>query len=220
MSTEAALLGLLSAFRATPLAVIYGLLLAPRPARLLLAYLGAGLAVSLVVGVAVVVGFHETAPSPSAGTARDVIDLGLGLAALAYAAASAAGWSPPQFRARAPRRGSWSARLRAPTIPLAAAAGAVTNLPGLFYIAGLVAIVQTGPTATGGVFQVLVYNLLRFLVPLGALVVVLLDPARTRRLVDDVHAWGTRHSRHLAIALAAVVGLYLTVKGLPGAFGL
>lgn len=219
MSTEAALLGLLSTVRATPLAVIYTLLLAPRPARLLLAYLAAGLLISLSVGVAVVLGFHATAPSHGSSAVRYGIDVGLGLAALAYAAASTAGWSPPTLGAREPRRGSWSGRLRDPSGALAATAGGVTNLPGLYYIAGLIAIVETGPTVANGVFQVLVYNVLRFAVPLGALLCVVVDPERTRRLVDGVHAWGTRHSRRLAIAVAAVVGLYLVGKGLSGLLG-
>lgn len=219
MSTEAALLGLVSALRATSLAVIYGLLLAPRPARLLLAYVVAGLVVSLAVGIAIVAGLHATAPSGGGGTARQVIDLGLGLAALAYAVASALGWAPPWLGMREPRHRSWTARLRNPSTLLAATAGAVTNLPGVFYLAGLVAIVQTGPTWTDALLQVVVYNLLRFLVPVGALLCVVVDPQRTRRLVDDVRAWGTRHSRHLTVVLAAGVGIYLVIKGLSGLLG-
>lgn len=76
MSTEAALLGLISVLRATPLAVIYGFLLGPRPVRLLLAYLASGLVVSLPVGIAVVTGFHRAAPTHGAGTIRDAVDLG------------------------------------------------------------------------------------------------------------------------------------------------
>jgi hypothetical protein len=148
-----------------------------------------------------------------------VVDLGLGLAALAYAAASVAGWAPPWLGTREPRRGSWTARLRDPSVPLAATAGALTNLPGVFYLAGLVAIVQTGPTFVNGVVQVLVYNALRFLVPVAVLLAVVVDPDRTRRQVDAVRAWGSRHSRNLTIALAAVVGLYLTGKGLSGLLG-
>ena len=99
---------------------------------------------------------------------------------------------------------------------VAGAAGALTNLPGLFYIAGLVAIVQSDPTLANGVFQVVVYNLLRFAVPLVAWLAASLDPARTRRRTDAVHAWGTRHSRHLVIGVALVVGVYLVVKALSG----
>ncbi|NMO93724.1 GAP family protein [Actinomycetospora sp. TBRC 11914] len=219
MSTEALLLGLVSAVRATPLAVIYALLLARRPARLLLAYVVSGLVVSLAVGIAIVAGLHVSAPSRTAGTVREVIDLGLGLAALAYAAASVAGWAPPWLGTREPRRGSWTAKLRNPSVPLAATAGAVTNLPGVFYLAGLVAILQTGPSFANGVLQVVVYNLLRFLVPVAVLLAVALDPDRTRRQVDAVRAWGSRHSRHLTIVLATVLGLYLTGKGLSGLLG-
>jgi hypothetical protein len=216
MSTEAALLGLISALRATPLAVIYGLLLAPRPGRLLLAYTASGLVVSLAVGIAVVAGVQASAPSEDSGTTRLVIDLVLGVVALAYAAASAAGWSPRSAGPREPRLGAWSARLRNPSPVVAAAAGGLTNLPGLFYIAGLVAIVQTDPTLANGVFQVVVYNLLRFAVPLVAWLAASLDPARTRRRTDAVHAWGTRNSRNLVIGVAVVVGVYLVVKALSG----
>jgi Sap-like sulfolipid-1-addressing protein len=216
MSTEAALLGLISAVRATPLAIIYGLLLAPRPGRLLLAYTVSGLVVSLGVGIAVVAGFRTSAPSEDAGTTRLVIDLVLGVVALGYAAASAAGWSPRSAGTREPRSGAWSARLRDPSSVVASAAGALTNLPGLFYIAGLIAILATEPTLANAVFQVVVYNLLRFAVPLVAWLAASLDPARTRRRTDAVHAWGTRHSRTLVIGVAVVVGVYLVVKALVG----
>jgi hypothetical protein len=219
VSTEAVLLGLVSAFRATPLAVIYALLLAPRPARLLLAYVVAGVVVSLVAGIAIVAGVHVSAPSGPESTVRQVADLGLGLTALAYAVASAVGWAPPWLGTREPRRGSWTARLRNPSVALAATAGALTNLPGVLYLAGLVAILQTGPSFADGVVQVLVYNALRFLVPVAVLLAVVVDPDRTRRQVDAVRAWGSRHSRNLTIALAAVVGLYLTGKGLSGLLG-
>ncbi len=221
MSTEAALLGLVSAFRATPLAIIYGLLLAPRPGRLLLAYTASGLVISLVVGIAVIAGIQASAPSEGSGTTRLVIDLVLGVAALAYAGASAAGWSPRLVTTREPRGGTWSTRLRNPSALLAGTAGAVTNLPGLFYIAGLVAIVQTEPSLTNGIFQVVVYNALRFAVPVAAWLCASFDPVRTRRVTDRLHAWGVRNSRYLTIALAVVVGVYLTLKGLSGlgAFG-
>jgi hypothetical protein len=99
---------------------------------------------------------------------------------------------------------------------VASAAGALTNLPGLFYIAGLIAILATEPTLANAVFQVVVYNLLRFAVPLVAWLAASLDPARMRRRTDAVHAWGTRHSRTLVIGVAVVVGVYLVVKALVG----
>ncbi|MCD2195440.1 GAP family protein [Actinomycetospora endophytica] len=220
MSTEAALLGVISAFRATPLAVIYGLLLAPRPARLLLAYTLAGLFVSLAVGIAVVAGFHESAPSRDAGTTRMVIDLVLGVVALGYAAGRAAGrFAGDPTSSRDPLGGALGARLRRPSTLVAGAAGGLTNLPGLFYIAGLVAILQTEPSGPNGVVQVLIYNVLRFAVPLAALVAASVNPARTRELTDALHAWGTRHSGRLVVGVCAVAGLFLAVKGLTGLLG-
>jgi Sap, sulfolipid-1-addressing protein len=92
----------------------------------------------------------------------------------------------------------------------------VTNLPGLYYVAALVAILQTHPGPAGGVAQVLVYNLLRFAVPVALLVLVVLRPDRTLEIVHTVHAWGRRNATVLLVLLVGGVGIYLAVTGLTG----
>ena len=59
MSPEALALGLLSAVRGVQLAIVYTLLLSERPRPLLVAYLAAGISVTLGVGIVVVVFCHQ-----------------------------------------------------------------------------------------------------------------------------------------------------------------
>ena len=66
MSLEAAVLGLLSGARATPLAIVYALLASERPRRLLTSYLVAGMVVSLVTGIVIVMTFDGNAREPQA----------------------------------------------------------------------------------------------------------------------------------------------------------
>lgn len=223
MSPEAVVLGLLSAARATPLAIVYALLLSERPRRLISGYIVAGLAVSLVAGLVIVTTFDGTAREPTSSMVRYAIDAVLGVGSLVYAVLYATG----RVGGRSPEKPSpleslpWDIgrRLRHPTLPVAALAGAATNLPGLFYVAALVAVLETHPTPANGVFQVLVYNLLRFALPLAALVLVVLRPDRTRAVVDGVQDWARRHRRGLVLGLFGAAGSYLTVKGVTGLLG-
>lgn len=86
MSTEAALLGLISAVRATPLAIVYAFLVSREPRRLLTAYIAAGLVVSLAVGIAVVTVLGASTREPASTTTRDIVDLVVGVGALCYTA--------------------------------------------------------------------------------------------------------------------------------------
>ncbi len=95
----------------------------------------------------------------------------------------------------------------------------MTNLPGLFYLAGLVAILGTDPTPVNGVVQVVVYNVLRFATPIAALVLVLTRPDSTRSVVDGLQAWTRRNSRLLILVVFGAAGVYLTVKGFLGLLG-
>lgn len=221
MSPEAVVLGLASAVRATPLAVVYALLLSGQPRRLLSGYVGAGLAVSLVAGILIITVFDGTAGTRETSTVRYAVDAVLGLAALGYAVVYATG----RAGARSPEQRSslesalpagFGRRLRHPTVPVAALAGAVTNLPGLFYVAALIAILETSPTTVNGVFQVVVYNLLRFALPLSALLLVVVRPDRTRAVTTRVNDWGRRHRRGLITGVSGIAGLYLGVQGVSG----
>ncbi|MFI5607257.1 GAP family protein [Amycolatopsis sp. NPDC051903] len=224
MSAEAVVLGLLCAVRAVPLAVVYALLRARNPRRLLAAYLAAGAIVSLGVGIAVVGWLDARAASAGSSTAREVVYVVVGVGALSYAGGF---WSGRIGNGSADRPsrgltnpdGAVAQRLRKPTIAGALATGALTNLPGLFYIAGLAAILETAPTLLNSVVQVVVFNLLRFAVPVTALALLALRPETTRTVIDAIHDWAVRHSRPVITGVFGVVGIYLSVKGLVGLLG-
>jgi hypothetical protein len=227
VSPEALVLGLLSAVRGVPLAIVYALLLTDQPRRLLLIYLGAGVVVTLAVGIVVVTWLHTGAPTSEAAAGRLVVDLVLGIVGVVWAGLRLSGREPRRRRPERARVRTRSTvlpdaldrRLRAPTVPTVAAAGVVTNLPGLYYLAALVAILQTQPSAVGGIVQVVVYTVLRFAAPAAALALVVVRPDRTLEIVRTVHAWGRRHARVLVALLVGGVGIYLAVKGASGLFG-
>jgi hypothetical protein len=222
VSPEALALGLLSAVRGVSLAIVYALLVSPRPRVLLSTYLGAGMAVTLGVGVVVVTWLHAGSRTSEATTGRYGLDLALGVLAVAWAGLRLAGrdplrrWSGSRTRRRGVLPAVLDRRLRAPTVPAVAVAGVVTNLPGLYFLAALVAILQTHPSAVGGIAQVVVYALLRFAVAAAALALVVLRPDRTREIVQIVHAWALRHARVLLALLVGGVGVYLVGKALVG----
>lgn len=236
------MLGLLSAVRATTLAIVYALLLTDRPRRLLAGYLVGGMTVSLVTGLLIVTTFGASTHERQPTAARYAIDAALGIAALVYAALYATGRvgrrtaaTPPSSLSSPSSPSSPSSlsppssldalpwgigeRLRSPTVPLAALTGAVNNLPGLFYLAALVAILETHPTPVNGVFQVLAYNVLRFAVPTAVLVLVVIGPDRTRAVIAGTQDWARRHRRELILGVFGLAGAYLTVKGARGLFG-
>lgn len=227
MSPEALILGLVSAVRAVPLAIVYAVLLTESPRRLLTAYLLAGAAISVVVGVLVVTAFGASTRTSEHTDGRLIVDVVLGVLAIVWAAARATG-RKPSWRSARRRDGqarssvlpdALATRLKSPTPTAMAGAGVVTNLPGLYYIAALVAILQTHPSVAGGTAQVLVYNLLRFAVPVAVLVLVIVRPDRTLEIVHAVHDWGRRHATILLVLVVGGVGLYLTGKGLLGLLG-
>ena len=87
--------------------------------------------------------------------------LGLGAAALGFAAAFASG----RVELRAPTRLSggdsrMSRTMRDPSLKVAAGAGIATHLPGLFYLLGLNAISDTDPGLFSSVIDVLVFNVI------------------------------------------------------------
>ena len=224
MSPEALVLGLVSAVRAVPLAIVYAVLLTESPRRLLTAYLLAGAAISVVVGVLVVTAFGASTRSSENTAGRLIVDVVLGVVAIVWAAARGTGRLPRPRRRPDRERSSvlpdaLATRLKSPTPAAMAGAGLVTNLPGLYYIAALVAVLQTHPSPVGGIAQVLVYNLLRFAVPVAVLVLVILRPDRTLELVRAVHAWGRRHATVPLVLAVGGVGIYLTGKGVLGLLG-
>ena len=106
--------------------------------------------------------------------------------------------------------------LRRPTIKVAATAGVVTHLPGLFYLVALNAITADDPSLARAVVEVLVYNLIWFSVPIAAIVVARRDAEGMHAWIARVNAWARAHEQMLVVAVFASVGTYLVVEGVSG----
>lgn len=217
MNHEAFALALTTVVRPTSAAAVVAMLATSHPRRLLVAYIVAGLTFSLGVGTVVVVlvqGF-----GPSAGTSgRPMFDIVLGATALAYVAAGTFGWLPPRGVGRTPGSGWMRRRLQHLSLPVAAAAGVVTHLPGLVYLAALNAIVDDTAHVADGVVQVVLYNAIWFSLPIVALVLSKYRPVESRQRLEDVGAWTRRHQRVLTLMLLGGLGTYLVVIGVLGLF--
>jgi hypothetical protein len=216
VSSDVLVLGLASVIRPTSVAAVYAFLAARSPTPLLVAYLVAGLALSLTVGIGAVTFVHINPPAPGvSSTGRDIADVALGVlalgAALYYGLRSAPDTPAVKRPARPPS--AMRRRLREPTVKSAAIAGVATPLPGVFYLGALAAIVAGRPGLASGLLQVGFYNLLWFAVPLTALASWTWHPETTRDTAARLTARVQAHKKALVVVVFVLVGLYLLGKG-------
>ena len=212
MSLEALLLALTSVVRPTSAAAVYAILSTKRPQHLLIAYIAAGIAFSITVGIVVLVAV-QSSDSSSTTVGRAVLDLVIGAAALGYAAGT---WAGRFHRPRGERRDdSWiTTRLQNLTPAAAAAAGLATHLPGLVYLAALGAIVGDAPGVACGIIQVVIYNAIWFSLAIAALVMSWFRPSLSRDLLKRGSTWAREHQRGIIVGFFGVFGIYLVTKGI------
>jgi hypothetical protein len=229
VSTEAVLLALTAVIRPTSAAAVFAMVSSPRPQRLLVAYLAAGLAFSVVVGTLVVVllgGLQST----RASSVRPLLDLVLGICALGGAVSAWIGWLPRSRHRSSVEPGSgergsaepdsWlRRRLRDLSPSGAATAGVLTHLPGLVYLAALNAIAATGSGFAGGVLQVVLYNGIWFSLAIVALVLSVYRPTVSREFLERFAAWTREHLRVILVVSFGAVGGYLVAVGVIGVVG-
>jgi hypothetical protein len=214
MNLDVIVLALASALRPSGIAALYALLSASHPRRVLVAYIAAGLAFSVAVGVAAVTIFHGIELDYKGTDVYAAIELLAGVAALGFAAG--VGTGRQQLPARDPHGRENSAiarRLRHPSMATAALAGVATHLPGLFYLVALNAIVAGSEGYVAAVTLVLVFNVIWFGAAFVVVLVFLVRPGAARRTLASVDGWARRHARTVTTVVFALVGCYLTVKG-------
>jgi Sap, sulfolipid-1-addressing protein len=217
VSADVVILALASAPRPAGIAALYALLSAPHPRRVLLAYVVAGFAFSVAIGVLVVAVFAG-ADIEHGGTAwESLIELLAGVAALGFAAGVGTGRAQPPSRGdSAGAQSAMTRRLKHPTIATAAVAGVATHLPGLFYLVALNSIVAGGHGAGDAILAVLVFNAIWFGAAIAAVVYFMIRPGAARTALLRASSWARRHARGTTIAVFAAVGAYLSVNGAAG----
>jgi hypothetical protein len=215
VSTEALVLALTTVVRPMSAAAVVAMLSTAHPRRLLVSYIVAGLAFSLAVGTVVVVVVQGLGPSTDI-EGRPLVDAVLGGLALAYVVAAAFGWVPQRRVGSAPGSGWLRQRLQNLSPTVAAAAGVVTHLPGLVYLAALNSIVGDAVGTADAVVQVVLYNAIWFSLPIAALVLAHYHPELAKQCLADVGAWIRRHERVITLVFLTGLGGYLLVIGVLG----
>ena len=215
MTIEIILLALASAVRPTSLVAVYALVREQTPARLMAAYVAAGLAFTLAVGVVVI--FVCSGIELHAGTDRTkaiaeilagVLALGLGVAVLAGRVGVGAVTNGRPTRGRRERH-----RQRKITPRSAALAGPVTHIPGLLYLVALDLIVSQEPDVRGGLLEIGIYNAIWFALPIVVLAICIVNPPGARALMRRVEEWTGAHARSIVLLISFGVGGWLLVKG-------
>jgi hypothetical protein len=219
MSLEVLALGVISGLRpATSQAAVVALLKTPDPRRTLLFFLLAGFAVSMAIGLVLVLALNGARVNLGGSTFTSVFDLLAGVVALAFAFGYRRGLVSVRRREPrdAPSTGA-TARLartlRNPSVATAAVAGVATHIPGLIYLVALNAIAAEQPQPAAAAAEVASYNALWFAIPLAALALAIMRPGRAPGYLDRATDWGRRHEQGLVFATFALLGVYLTVKG-------
>jgi hypothetical protein len=218
MNVEVLILAAASAVRpSTSTGAVYALLSSERPRPLLAAFTLGGLAFSCTLGLVVVSALHGVSLPGRESTRTAIVDLVGGAAMLGFAGGA---WSGHVERMRRRRGGQRPSRivtaLRRPTVKVAAAAGVLTHLPGLFYVVALNAIAAGRPPVARAVVDVLIYNAVWFSVPIAALVVARQHAEGAHVWISRANAWARAHEQPIVVALFASVGTYLVVKGVSG----
>ena len=180
MTIEVVLLALASTVRPTSLAAVYALVGGEAPRRLMLVYIGAGLVFTIGFGLLVIWAFSGVGVHSGTDRTKGVAEIVGGSVVLVFAVSCSPGASAgrtPMTRPTPPRH--WESRLGAGSPHRRAAiAGPATHIPGLFYLVALNMIVAHHPNVLDGLAEVLVYNLVWFALPFGALAICVVDPPR------------------------------------------
>ncbi len=229
---------LLLAFEAalypTLLAAVVILLSLERPARLIAAYLAGGMVISIGLGLAIVFALDgSTLVQSNTSLLSWTADLAIGGLAVLVAVALA---THADDRMRARRRRSrrrrgrpepepeitkaepWSQRILARgSVPIVFVAALFVNVPGAAYLIALKDIAAAHSSTETVVAQILLFNVIMFLLAEIPLAGLLIAPERTAGFVDQMNTWLRDHSRQLAIVICITMGGYLIARGLAHA---
>jgi hypothetical protein len=212
---QISLLALASTIRPTSLAAVYALARERSPRRLMTAYVIAGLVFTVTFGLVVVSAFKGVDLHSGADQTKGIAEIVAGVVAIGVGVGV---WSGRIGGARpddAPKvQSRWQARIGREIRPRTAAlAGPATHIPGLFYLLALDLIVAGERDLPDGVLDILVYNLIWFTVPIGALAICIVDPPAARRAVAAIQDWAIAHARAIVLVVSFVVGIALLVTG-------
>ena len=198
-----------------------------RPRAMFLWLLIGGLTVGVTIGLLDVLVFHLDAinnqKSVSAG-----VDLAIGLFLLVAGALVATGRLHGRRKApvadgdrqlaqpeKKEKKDGWAQRLLAePRLALAVLVGAVIGIPGASYLTALHHLVAGKYSTALDVIAVFVFVIISFLLIIVPYAFLDLRPAATKARLKGSQIWLGSHAKQLMVAIALLLGAYLTISAL------
>jgi hypothetical protein len=198
-----------------------------RPRAMFSFVLLGGMTVALTIGLLDVLTIHADALKAQ-GKASAGVDLALGLVLLAVGTLLAtgrlhgrrrtpvpAGGIPAEQPEKEKTKGGWAARaLAEPRLGLALLVGALIGLPGASYLTALHHLITGKYSTATQVIAVIVFVVIEFLLIIIPFVFLELRPEGTKALLKRTQDWLLGHAFQLIVAIALLLGGYLTVSGL------
>jgi hypothetical protein len=218
---EILLLAVASAFWPTLILVVVVALRLERPIKILSFFVAGGLLTTITIGIAIVHGLKGT--SVGSGSSHSLtagVYLVAGLLSLVASAALYRSSRRPRPPADSSKKPSLAERSVEHGAPLAFAAGVVLNIiPGTFPFVAMVDIAQLDAGDGTKIAAVVLFYLVMFAFAEIPIVAYLFAPERTIAVTTRFNAWLTRNGRLLAAVALAVVGAYLTGRGVARLLG-
>ena len=195
-----------------------------RPRAMFLCLLAGGMTVALTIGLLDVLTIHADALKAQ-GKASAGVDLGLGLLLLAAGALLATGRIHGRQRIPAPagsdppdkpeKKDSWAKRMLGEPRPgLAMLIGAIIGLPGASYLTALHHLIAGHYSTATQVIAVVVFVIIEFLLIIIPFAFLELWPEATKAGLKRAQGWLAGHVLQLMIAVALLLGTYLTISAL------
>jgi hypothetical protein len=201
-----------------------------RPRAMFLWLLVGGLTVGVTIGLLDVLVFHLDAINHQ-GSVSAGVDLALGLLLLVAGALVGTGRlhgrrktpvpagdrqpEKPEKPEKKEKKDSWAQRLLAePRFALAVLVGAVIGIPGASYLTALHHLVAGNYSTTTQVVAVFVFVLIAFWPIIIPFAFLELRPETTKARLKRSQVWLLSHAKQLVVAVALVLGAYLTISAL------
>lgn len=210
MLVEAIPSAFMAALYPPALLVVAYLLAGPRPVWSSLAYFAGAATITVAVGFAFVLFLHGTSIDDSRKhrTVPPTIDLALGAALVVLAVVVAR-------RPRRPEKATPKDRKQRSRAGLFFF-GAVMYMPSVFYLTALHQLAQSDAGAVTISLSLLLIAVVVLLFVELPIILYLIAPDRTGRILDSWNAWLSRNVRSIIVVAAAGIGVYLLASGLAG----
>ncbi len=215
MNVQVILVALANSIRPTSLAAVYALLSADAPRRLMAVYVAAGLAFTVAFGLLAISVFSGIEVGAGSAHAKGVAEIAGGVLVLMFAVSVLTGRVGVVRSDDAPEPTRRWSKLHPQrlTARIAALAGPVTHIPGIFYLIALNIIVAYHVRAPRRLLEVLTYNAIWFAIPLCALACCIVAPGRAREAVAVLQGWTRDNLRAILLVVSSGLGGALLVKG-------